>query len=226
MEFKNIVLIIVIVAMTALIGGFLLSFFDNKDIPEETNKDIEIQDYTGLIDSNENDLEENTQNEKEDTSEETEDEEINHEEIIDRVKKLDEKLLIESNFDHEVDEGVTLYDLYADKYGEKRVKQAIVQTYEVLYLLSDNSVFDEEIRDGWKEISTEAFYNRIVNRDIDGNYTFVNLIEFQIVPIESEYDGISVGLFIKSVNQGVTLFELNFDVEKNKVLLNDFKVVW
>lgn len=228
MDFKKIIMIVSVVIITALLGGYFLSFFSDVKTEENdaTNTD-EVMDYTKMVESNSQETENKEElEENNETEEETNEEEINEEEIIEKVQKMEKKLKEETDedFSHEYEGGITIQEQYKKKYGEKIVNKAVQQTYEVLYLLTDASVLNRSVREKWDELATDDFLKKIDRREIE-DYSFKGYITADVVPVESDYDGIAVGLFVTQ-KYGVALFELDFKPEKDKVLLDDLKMVW
>lgn len=227
MDFKKIIMIVSVVIITALLGGYFLSFFSGVKTEENdaTNTD-EVMDYTKMAESNSQETENEEELEENNETEEETNEEINEEEIIEKVQKMEKKLNEETDedFSHEYEGGITLQEQYKKKYGEKIVNKAVQQTYEVLYLLTDASVLNRSVREKWDELATDDFLKKIDRGEIE-DYSFKGYITADVVPVESDYDGIAVGLFVTQ-KYGVALFELDFKPEKDKVLLDDLKMVW
>lgn len=227
MDFKKIIMIVSVVIITALLGGYFLSFFSDVKTEENdaTNTD-EVMDYTKMVESNSQETENKEELEENNETEEETNEEINEEEIIEKVQKMEKKLKEETDedFSHEYEGGITIQEQYKKKYGEEIVNKAVQQTYEVLYLLTDASVLNRSVREKWDELATDDFLKKIDRREIE-DYSFKGYITADVVPVESDYDGIAVGLFVTQ-KYGVALFELDFKPEKDKVLLDDLKMVW
>lgn len=227
MEAKKIILIISTVAITAFIGGFLLSLFSaEKETQKE--KSSEVIDYTGMAENVLNNIgQQLNKEEKEGEVSENDTEEVNEEEIMKEVKNLEKELEKEvdhEHMSHKHIENETLYDRYKGKYDEKTIKQAILQTHEVLYMLTEHSVLSKNIRKDWEKVATNSFIEKIDKKEID-DFSFQGYAETDVVPVESDYEGIAVGLFVNKKG-GMALFELDFKPDKNKVLLDDMKIIW
>src|SRR5690606_17810936 len=125
-------MIVSVVIITALLGGYFLSFFSGVKTEENdaTNTD-EVMDYTKMVESNSQETENKEELEENNETEEETNEEINEEEIIEKVQKMEKKLNEETDedFSHEYEGGITLQEQYKKKYGEKIVNKAVQQTY-------------------------------------------------------------------------------------------------
>lgn len=216
---KKIVLFTVIaITITALIGGFLLSTKEETEPDDFENADnqSEVQDYTNLITQDEEEEKElSVINDNEDNSDEEKTVEQEVEEAKQNISDVDS---------NDYEDGVDLYDVHEKEYSKKQIDNAIKQTYEVIYLFSNTSNSEELVQEKWNEITTNDLFEKITSGQKE-SISIRGYKEIELVPIESDYDGISVGLFV-ATESDVALFEFNYKMEKNKALLDDFKILW
>lgn len=206
--------------MTALIGGFLLYKTDKpvKEPTEETTN--KIQDYTSLAD---NDSEENAE-ENTDTENDMDTESDNDKKSIVEKKVKEAKKNLSDVDDDDYEKSIDFYDLYKKEYSEKQIDNVIKQTYEVIFLLSSTSSSEEFVQKKWEELATDELLDKLMSGQKD-SISFRGYKNVEVVPVESDYNGIAVGVFI-SMGSDVALFEFDFEVSKDKALLDDFNVLW
>jgi len=137
-----------------------------------------------------------------------------NEEIVDVVDETPEK---------DYEQSPDLYDQNSD-FDQEHVAEAIRKMYDVFYLLSDSSSAPD-LEQKWKEVTTDELFQKLSSEEKE-LFNFMGYKEFNLVPIESsEYNGIVIGLFV-ATSENAGLFEFDYKVKNNTVLLDDFKPLW
>lgn len=121
------------------------------------------------------------------------------------------------------EEPLDLYDYNSD-FDEEHVAEAIRKMYDVFFLLSNQSSAPD-LEQKWKEVTTDELFRKLSSEEKE-LFNFMGYKEFELVPVESsEYNGIVIGLFV-ATSENAGLFEFDYKVENNTVLLDDYEPLW
>lgn len=214
------------IAITALIGGFLLGLFKKDDASQDdmSNKESQMFNYEGnsqseidtenveektIIDSNDDDKKsiniEQKQKEKQAVNEAKE-----------KAKELEE----DSHSDH-YEKSINFLEDYKKKYSEEVVNKTVKLTHEVIFKLSKN----ETDSSTWESFSSEKMIKRVEEMKRDVVFLDFQIADLELVPIEKKFDGILIGVLIETA-QGVSLLEFDFLIKNNQPILDDIITVW
>lgn len=227
MKIKIIALTALGIVITALfLGGYFLS--KNNEVKSTSNEKKEVSneviDYTQLIEQSEGENEQEEINEYEvEKTNEKESKEI-EKAVMNEVKKVLEDEETDDHHSHDYEAPQTIYDMYEGKYSKKQIEKAINRTYDFFYLLTDTTYNDEKVIDKWKKITTDNLFKKFEKGEKE-LFSFLGYKEMEIVTVESDYDGLALGLFV-ATQENVTLVELDFEVKGNSVLIDEFHIVW
>ena len=216
-------LIVFSLVVTALLGGFFL--FNNSEKDNEKFSEGEgvgkVKDYTGNLEDRKNI--DGAGGEKAEEKEE----EVDDEKLVDKVKK-EAKEAERKQDEHgysEHEKRYDLYDLHGKNFSKKQIEEAINKTHEILFLMHDTGdKTEEEIEKKWRRLITESLFNRLDNGEKE-LFIIEEFSNIEIVPIESDYEGLYIGVYLVS-RDNVGLFEFDFYVDGNDVLLDDFILHW
>lgn len=217
------------IALTAIIGGFLLGFINKKSVDETNDYEddslpIPVHDYTtntnaiNEVESLDNDILESVSDLAE-NNKGTNDNEINNDEET-NLENENNDLEIEQH-EHEYEESKDIFDIYEGVYPVELIEKSIKITHKASSLLFNIDGHIEE----WAEFSTERFIDSLLSRNKSDFIYDIDLFGVSIVPIESDYEGIAIGGYCETI-EGVALFEFDYKVYDDEVLLDDIKFLW
>lgn len=221
MEKKTIIANVFIgIAIAALLGGFLLGFFNksankNESVKEEENS-TETFEYEGSSPIEENDVEESDEeleNENELTAKEKEALQVAKQ----KAKEVEKHLKEED--EHET--GENFLESYQKKYNKNVVDKTVKLTHDIVFLLSNNKTKSSE----WKDFSTPKMLKKVSQMNKEAAYLSFQILDIELVPIEKEFDGIVIGVLLRT-NKGMSLLEFDFVVQNNQPYLDDINLSW
>lgn len=210
------------ILLIAIIGfiviGTIFLFNNGKEQSDFTLKDTSEKEMNETTDKDDVAKKESKQNTQ------TKNENPNNMDRLE-IDKEDEKTGDEIDEIPEInyEEPLDLYDYNSD-FDEEHVAEAIRKMYDVFFLLSNQSSAPD-LEQKWKEVTTDELFRKLSSEEKE-LFNFMGYKEFELVPVESsEYNGIVIGLFV-ATSENAGLFEFDYKVENNTVLLDDYEPLW
>lgn len=222
MEKKTIIANVFIgIAIAALLGGFLLGLFnksaDKNESMENEENSSETFEYEGSSPVEETDDMEESEEGLEDENELTPQEKEALRTAKQKAKEIKKHLKEED--EHET--GENFLESYKKKYNKSVVDKTVKLTHDVVFLLANNKTKPSD----WKDFSTPKMLKKVSQMNKEAAYLSFQILDIELVPIEKEFDGIVIGVLLRT-NKGMSLLEFDFIVKNNQPYLDDINLSW